>query len=194
MDVWSTVGNAKERNGRGNYIGEGRHLFALKDYGLKVVNSGNLIFANLITVESSLHERGSLMSAGWRISLTGWQGEAELARAKSFVCALLKIDGQEAIEKASRALAAKDQVGRGFLIAATGVPIATKSGGKFVDVLWENVAQTGEQVAAMRRLIESGAPIGAAPAPAAVTHAAPAPQTDAAPVSMAEQLAALGVK
>jgi hypothetical protein len=52
------------------------------------------------------------------------------------------------------------------------------------------VAQTGEQVAAMRRLIESGAPLSASAPAAAVSP----PAETAAPASMADQLAALGVK
>lgn len=193
-DIFDDVGGAKERSGKGNYIGEGRHLLILKEYGTKKIEAGQALFANFVVAESATHGVGELVSALWRIQLPGWQGEADRSRAQAFIRALLNLGAEaELIAATGRKLADKGQPGRGIAIVAYGVK---KPGKDFVDVVWEHVAQTKEEIAETRRLLDGGRPpkaTQAMQAPPPAPAAEPVATAPSAAQAARDKLAAVGL-
>jgi hypothetical protein len=129
--------------------------------------------ADFLVTQSETHPIGSIVSVAWFVSDMGWKGDNELSRARDFVAALVGAKDPAAIEQTVNQLATEAQPGRGIAIVAFGVKSKN-----FVDIMWEHVPQTPEQIANQRRAVEaaSPAPVAPAPTPAPVAQTtAPAP-------------------
>lgn len=172
MSVWDDIGNAKDFNAKVPYIGEGRHKLLLKDFGRKNTEGGApFVYANFMVLESNTHAVGTTVGKRWYLTDPThiWKGERARSEAKAFVKALTGCDDADTI-KTSEELSEKSNPGKGIAVFCNGAPPA--AGKTFVQVTFEHVDQSREDVQRQRVMVDTGE-IAATPK-AEVKPAAPA--------------------
>lgn len=181
MGILDDLANAKPLNEYGEFIKEGDHVFALKEFGTKTSDQkGPIIFAELITVKSNAHKVGGDVGTVWLpVQTPAWKGAKDLSRAKAFVIALLGIEDQaddesdedfnERVGKGANMLDQKAQPGKGIQVACRG-KLSSKGKGDFVETVFTHIPdQSVEVIKATREAMESDSP---APKKAATPEAA----------------------
>lgn len=187
--IFRGVANAKPINNFAPRLGVGRYQVALSRYGVKdsQQNLGAIIEAEFVVTET-----GERRGWPWFVGSQGWAGAYEEDRAKTFLKTIAEsLGSEEDLDVIGAALASDEQQGRGIILDVEVTPQLNKDGSQRVNkkneplfnATWFAMAQSLEDVAAMRAKLDEhekggGDTIGAGPAAAPPAKTvAPAPVT-----------------
>lgn len=157
-EIFQKMANAEPPGENFIRIATGQHLLALKDYAIVPTQRfGKAVEAQFVTMESTFHDRGTIVQNRWFVSRqTQFGKDFEAGRAMQFVLILLGLSDSNAAAANAQALCGPEKPGRGILIRAFGNAMKTKEGKDFVAVNWKHVeGQTPESIKQNRVFVDA---------------------------------------
>ena len=166
--IFEGIENAKPIASWTRNLGIGEHTVVLNGYRVKKSEKefGNIVEADFVVLESTVHEENEERGWAWFIDAPGWTGKYNQARAKDFLKEAGKCIGDERTTKEIGAdFVSKAQKGRGTVLKCRVTPVLDdagnqrlrKNGEPITNAEWTAVSQTLEDIAALRAQIEEGA-------------------------------------
>lgn len=174
--IFEGIENAKPIASWARNLGIGEHTVVLNNYRVKKSEKefGNIVEADFIVMESTVHAEGEERGWAWFIDAPGWTGKYNQARAKDFLKEAGKCIGDERTSKEIGAdFVAKKQAGRGTVLKCVvvgvlgddGKPRLRKNGEQITNSEWTAIPQTLADVAELRAQLDGDAAEKEAPPP-----------------------------
>lgn len=163
--IFEGIENAKPIASWARNLGVGEHVVVLTKYKVKKSEKefGNIVEAEFVVSESTVHTEGEERGWAWFIDAPGWTGKYNQARAKDFLKEAGKCIGDERTSKEIGAdFVAKTQKGRGLqlkvrvtaVMGDNGEPRLRKNGDPITNAEWTAIPQSLEDMAQMRAQLD----------------------------------------
>lgn len=174
--IFEGIENAKPIASWTRNLGIGEHTVVLNGYRVKRSEKefGNIVEADFVVLESSVHEENEERGWAWFIDAPGWTGKYNQARAKDFLKEAGKCVGDERSTKEIGAdFVSKAQKGRGLTLKCRVTPVLDdagkqrlrKNGEPITNAEWTAVPQSLTDIAELRAQLEGDSEPAPAPAP-----------------------------